>query len=59
MKRFMVIVDRLKEPSTWASLAPAALVVGVAKPEFLVYSAAAVGVFVFLGVILKEKGEKK
>lgn len=56
MKKFKFLIDRFKEPSTWASLAA---LVGVFKPALAVQVAAAAPAVVVvagaLGVFLPEK----
>ena len=54
------MLNRLKEPSTWASFGGLALAAGVSSEDWVQYSAfgAAVAAFV-LGVVFAEKGEAK
>lgn len=58
--KFKMILQRLKEPSTWASLGGLALAAGVSSEDWIQYSAfgAALASFV-LGVVFAEKGEAK
>jgi hypothetical protein len=51
---FGYIAARLKEPSTWAGLAPVALLVGVAAPEWATISTYGVGIAGALAVLLPE-----
>ena len=51
------IVKRLSEPSTYAGLAGAALLLGVSSDEWMTYASAAAGLFAFLAIFLGEKGE--
>ena len=48
------LVNRFKEPSTYAGLGGAALLYGVSMDQFDIYVTAVSGVFLFLSVILKE-----
>ncbi len=51
------LINRLKEPSTYAGLSGmAALGFGVAPEEFKIYAGALAGAFAFLAIILKEIG---
>lgn len=50
------LINRLKEPSTWASLAGLAVLAGVSMDQFNDYVLAVSGVFAFVGIFLKEKG---
>ena len=54
------ILNRLKEPSTWASFGGLALAAGVSSDAWVQYSTlgAAVAAFV-LGIVFAEKGEAK
>lgn len=53
------IVNRLKEPSTYAGLMGIAVVLGVTTEGFDMYVNAAAGVFAFVSIILKEVGAEK
>lgn len=48
------IVDRLKEPSTYAGLAGLALVIGMEAQEFQGYVNAVAGALGFISILLKE-----
>jgi len=50
------LIDRLKEPSTYAGLSGIALLIGVSSEEFQMYAGAAAGLFAFAAIILKETG---
>ena len=50
------VIDRLKEPSTYAGLMGIALIAGVSMEQFEVWASAAAGVFAFVALILKEAG---
>jgi len=50
------LVKRLKEPSTWASLAGLAVIAGLSLDQFNEYVAAISGVFAFIGIFLSENG---
>jgi hypothetical protein len=54
------ILNRLKEPSTWAAFGGLALTAGVSTEDWVQYSAlgAAVAAFV-LGIVFAEKGDVK
>jgi hypothetical protein len=58
--KFDVIVDRLKEPSTWAGLAGLALIFGLPQEVFLEYVTAITGALAFVAIVMKEgdKGEE-
>jgi hypothetical protein len=51
------IVERLKEPSTWAGFAGLAGAIGIAEPLYAAVSAVGVAVAGLLAVILSEKSE--
>ena len=54
------ILQRLKEPSTWASLGGLALAAGVSSEDWMQYSALGVALASFvLGIVFREKGEVK
>ncbi len=48
------IIDRLKEPSTYAGLSAMALAVGVSADQMGVYVGAISGLFAFVAIIVKE-----
>lgn len=52
------IIKRGQEPSTWAGFAGLAAAVGVSQPLFTAVSAALVGIFSVVAVIMSEKGQK-
>lgn len=52
---FNEIINRLKEPSTYAGLSALALLLGVSNEEFQTYSLAASGLFATVALFLKEK----
>lgn len=49
-----LLVDRLKEPSTWAGLAGIAMLMGLSTDQFNLYVQAVTGVLTFMAIILKE-----
>ena len=54
------LINRLKEPSTYAGLSGLALLVfGVSPDQFQVYAGAAAGVFAFASIILAEVGARE
>ena len=60
MEHFKKIIDRLKEPSSWAAIAIALGVFGIeASPEYLkVVTQAGTGVSALMAVLMSEKGGK-
>ncbi len=50
------LMTRLKEPSTYAGLAAAALILGVSTEMFGMWTEAAAGVFAFLSIFIKDPG---
>ncbi len=50
------LIFRLKEPSTYAGLATAALALGVTNTEFMVWAAGVAGFFAFVSVFVKDPG---
>lgn len=54
MSKILSLVDRFKEPSTYAGLAAVAGLLGVTQPQFQEYALAASGFFAFLAIILRE-----
>ncbi len=52
------VITRFKEPSTYAGLAAAALVLGVSTEMFGMWTEALAGVFAFLSIIVKEPGSE-
>ena len=55
---FVGLINRLKEPSTWAGLAGIFLIAGVSVEDFDTYVLAASGFFGFLAIILPELRSK-
>lgn len=51
-----MILDRAKEPSSWAALTGVAAAVGVSAPAYAAVSTAIAGVAGALAFFLKEKG---
>lgn len=49
------IVERLKEPSTWAGFAGLAAAIGIAEPLYAAVSAVGVAVAGLLAVLIAEK----
>lgn len=49
------IVERLKEPSTWAGFAGLAASIGIAEPLYAAVSAVGVAVAGLLAVLISEK----
>ena len=52
------LINRLKEPSTYAGLAAVALVLGYSAEDFQTYANAAAGLCAFLSIILAEAGSE-
>lgn len=50
------VIQRLKEPSTWASLAPLLLLAGMSLPEVQAVTNAGAGIAALLGMVLGEQG---
>jgi hypothetical protein len=48
------LIERLKEPSTWAGLAGLALLFGLTQDQFDIYVGAVTGALSFAAIILKE-----
>lgn len=48
------LVNRFKEPSTYAGLGGAAMLYGLSMDQFDIYVTAISGIFLFLSVVLKE-----
>lgn len=48
------LIERLKEPSTYAGLAGIALIVGINAEQFQEYVSAVAGVFAFVAMFMKE-----
>lgn len=48
------IIDRLKEPSTYAGLSAMALAFGVTADQMTVWVGALSGLFAFIAIIVKE-----
>ena len=48
------VLNRLKEPSTYAGLGGASLLLGFSQDEFQLWIAAISGAFLFLSIILRE-----
>jgi len=53
------IVNRLKEPSTYAGLGGAAMLFGLSMDKFQMYANAAAGVALFVSIFMKEVGSSK
>lgn len=51
----LALLDRAKEPSSWAGLSGIAMAVGVSEPVYTTVSAAIAGVAGLLAFILKER----
>lgn len=49
------IIDRLKEPSTYAGLAGIALAMGLTLEDFSMYAHAAAGLFGFIAIVRGER----
>ena len=49
------IIDRAKEPSSWAGLAGLALAVGISADEWEIYSQAAAAVAAAIAMLVKER----
>ena len=56
MKTVKKILVRFKEPSTYAGLGGAALLLGVSMDEFNLWVGAISGVAFFISIVLKEVG---
>ncbi|MBF0374304.1 MAG: hypothetical protein HQL39_20440 [Alphaproteobacteria bacterium] len=56
MKAFRSIVNRMKEPSTWAGLAGLASVFGVSQPDFQAVAAGVTGLASLAAMALKDPG---
>ena len=52
------LLNRLKEPSTYAGLGGGAMLLGINMPEFQQWINAAAGVALFLSVFIKEAKSK-
>ena len=52
------LIDRLKEPSTYAGLSAMALAVGVSADQMTIWVGAVAGLFAFVSIIVKEVGGK-
>ena len=48
------LIDRLKEPSTWAGLAGLALLFGLSQAQFDTYVQAITGLLAFMAIVMKE-----
>lgn len=61
MGKFSKVIDRLKEPSTWASLAIILSAFGINLEGELLQAITQVGIGIaaVLGIVLKETGENK
>jgi len=53
------LINRLKEPSTYAGLGGAALLLGIQMPEFNNWANAAAGIALFVSILMKEVGSDK
>lgn len=51
------LINRFKEPSTYAGLAGAAILLGASADEYTTYTNAAAGFFAFLAIIVAETGD--
>ena len=49
------IIDRAKEPSTWAGLAGLALAFGISANEWATYSQAAAAIAAAIAMLVKER----
>ena len=49
-----ILIDRLKEPSTWAGFAGIAMLMGLSTDQFNLYVQAITGVLAFMAIIMKE-----
>jgi len=49
------IIDRAKEPSTWAGLAGLALALGISADEWAVYSQVAAAIAAAVAIFVKER----
>lgn len=50
------LINRLKEPSTYAGLAAVAVALGIGAEDFETWAAAAAGLFGFVAIIMKDIG---
>ncbi len=55
----MKVIDRFKEPSTYAGLMGLAIIAGVSMEQFEVWTSAAAGAFAFVALVLKETGSEE
>lgn len=53
------LINRLKEPSTYAGLGGAAMLFGISMDQFQMYANAVAGVSLFISIIMKEVGSAK
>lgn len=53
------LINRLKEPSTYAGLGGAAMLLGIQAPQFNEWTSAAAGVALFVSIFIKEAGSSK
>jgi len=49
-----MLIDRLKEPSSWAGLAGIALLAGLSMDDFNLYVQAITGALAFMAIVMKE-----
>ena len=49
-----LLIDRLKEPSSWAGLAGLALLAGLSMDDFNLYVQAITGVLAFMAIAMRE-----
>ncbi len=52
------LIDRLKEPSTYAGLSAMALAFGISADQMTIWVGAVAGLFAFVSIIVKEVGAK-
>lgn len=55
MDKIKDLVNRLKEPSTYAGLGGAAILYGATAEQFQTWTAAVAGICLFISILLKEK----
>jgi hypothetical protein len=54
LKMVQMLIDRLKEPSSWAGLAGIALLAGLSMDDFNLYVQAITGALAFMAIVMKE-----
>ena len=52
------LINRLKEPSTYAGLSAMALALGVGADQMTIWVGAVAGFFAFVSIVVKEAGAK-